>query len=266
VNRELGTSEKGLTRHDSQLTIRYYRIVASLLARLLLAAFLLQGATTVDRIAATVNDVAIAESEVRRAMAVSALTPEPGESREAFRARVLDALIDERLEYEDALRFGPAAPDAADIEAALKKLRERIAKEGKSPEAEFSAAGLTPAEVRATVERQLVIERYLQDRFRPIAFADEERAKEEYEKVYVPERKAAGLPVPAFETVSVEMRSRSQHRIFTEEVEKWMKDLREKARVAIYRAPTQAGPPRTPILVSTAGPRPTPTPTRKPGP
>jgi len=47
-------------------------------------------ATTVDRIAATVNDVAIAESEVRRAMAVSALKPEPTETPEAFRARVLE--------------------------------------------------------------------------------------------------------------------------------------------------------------------------------
>ena len=158
--------------------------------------------------------------------------------------------------------------DASEVEAALKKLRDRLAREGKSPDAEFAAAGLTPQEVRAMVERQLIIERYLQERFRPIALADEDRAKEEYEKFYVPERKAAGLAVPAFETISEEMRNRSQQRIFAEEVEKWMKDLREKARIAIYRIPAQAGPGRTPVLVSTAGSRPTPTPTpaRKPGP
>src|SRR5512144_2679279 len=117
-----------------------------LLALLLLAISPAPGAT-VDRIAASVNDTAIAESDVRRAMAVSALTQEKTETAEQFRARVLDALIDERLQYEDALRFGPAAPDAADVEAALKKLRERLTKEGKSPDAEFAAAGLTPSEV-----------------------------------------------------------------------------------------------------------------------
>lgn len=241
-----------------------------LIGLLLFGAFRLSpaggGAATVDRIAATVNDVAIAESEVRRAMAVSALRPEPGESPEAFRARVLDALIDERLQYEDALRFGPAVPDAADVEAALKKLRERIAKEGRNPDADFAAAGLTPGEVRATVERQLIVERYLQDRFRPIALADEDRAREEYEKFYIPERKAEGLPVPPFEEVSEQMRARSQERVFNGEVEKWMKDLREKARIAIYRIPVQPGPGRTPVLLATAGPRPTPTPTRKAGP
>ena len=70
------------------------------------------GAEIVDRIAATVNDTAIPESEVRKAMVVSALLPQTGEGSEAFRARVLDALIDQHLEYEDALRFGPAPPDA----------------------------------------------------------------------------------------------------------------------------------------------------------
>ena len=231
-------------------------IAAALLAFL---GALLPG-TTVDRIAATVNDTAIAESDVRRAMAVSALTREATETPEAFRSRVLDAMIDERLQYEDALRFGPAAPDAADVEAALKKLRERLTKEGRNPDAEFAAAGLTASEVRATVERQLIVERYLQDRFRPIAFADEERAKEEYEKFYVPERKAAGLPVPAFEQVSEEMRTRSSQRVFNEEVEKWIRELREKSRISIYRIPPHSGRARTPVVVATAGPTPTPTP------
>jgi hypothetical protein len=221
-------------------------------------------AATVDRIAATVNDVAVPESDVRRAMALSALRPAPGEGAESFRTRVLDALIDERLQYDDALRFGPAGPDAADIQAAFQKLRDRIAKEGKKPDAEFAAAGLTSEEVRGIVERQLVVERYLQERFRPIAFADEDRAREEYEKHYVAEQKSAGLAVPAFETVSEEMRARSQQRVFTEEAEKWMKELREKARIAIYPPPAPVSGARTPVLVITSGPRPTPTPTPTP--
>jgi hypothetical protein len=222
-------------------------------------------ASTVDRIAATVNDVAIPESEVRRAIALSALRPAQDESAETFRTRVLDALIDERLQYDDALRFGPAVPDAADVEAALQKLRARIAREGRNPAAEFAAAGLTPEEVRATVERQLIIERYLQERFRPIAFADEDRAREEYEKRYTAERKAAGLPVPPFETVSEEMRERSQQRVFAEEAEKWMKELRDKARIAIYPAPGPVPGARTPVMIATvtSSPRATPTPLPK---
>ena len=242
-------------------TLRYHRGVRLFLSIVLTAA--MAGAAVVDRIAATVNDVAIPESEVKRAMAVSAMRPEPGEDPGAYRARVLDALIDEKLQYDDALRFGPPVPDAAEIEAAMKKLRDRIAAEGKDPAAEFAAAGVTNAEVRASVERQLVVQRYLQERFRPIAFADEERAREEYEKRYVPEQRAAGLSPAPFETLAEQMRTRSQQRVFTEEVEKWRKELREKARVAVYRIPVPVPLDRTPVIL-TAPPPVTPTPIPNP--
>jgi len=221
--------------------------VIVLLFEVILTAALSQS-TIVDRIAATVDDEAITESDVRKAIATSPLRPAPDESPEAFRGRVLDALIDQRLSYADALRFGPAAPDPAAVEEALARLKTRLKSEGKDPEKEFAAAGLTPEEVRASVERQLLIQRYLQERFRPVAFADDARAREEYEKVYVPEVRAAnGTPEP-FEKVEEEMRRRAQQRTFEEEVEKWMKELREKARIVIYKAPASI-PPRTPTPI-----------------
>jgi hypothetical protein len=219
-------------------------------------------ADVVDRIAATVDDVAIPESEVRKAMVVSALQPEAGESREAFRARILDALIDQHLEYEDAQRFGSAPPDAAEIETAMRRLEERLRAEGKNPAAEFTRAGLTREEVRASLERQLLIQRYLKERFNPVALADEERAREEYEKYYAPERRAAGLAVPPFESVIEEVRRRAQERSFIDETEKWRRDLRQKARVGIYRIPIPLGTDRQKIVLS--GPRATPTPAPAP--
>jgi len=219
----------------------------SFVPALLVIASMAQGAI-VDRIAATVDDEAITESDVRKAIATSPLRPAPDESPEAFRARVLDALIDQRLSYADALRFGPAAPDPAAVEEALAKLKARLKSEGKDPEKEFAAAGLTPEEVRASVERQLLIQRYLQERFRPVAFADDARAREEYEKFYVPEARAANRTPEPFEKVEEDMRRRAQQRTFEEEVEKWMKELREKARIVLYKASTSI-PPRTPTPI-----------------
>jgi len=224
-----------------------------------LLACLTAGAQIVDRIAATVNDTAIPESEVRKAMVVSALEPLPGEDREAFRARVLDAMIEEHLQFDDASRFGPAPPDAAEIDKAMASLRQRLKDEGKDPEAEFAKAGLTVDEVRASIERQLVIARFLRERFAPIAFADEQQAREEYEKVYLPEQKAAGAAAEPFEAVAEEMRRRASVRAFDQEVTKWLQDLRQRARISIYRIPF---PPsgQTPIVLSAAPPPPTRTP------
>jgi parvulin-like peptidyl-prolyl isomerase len=229
----------------------------------------LAAAAVVDRIAATVNDVAIPESEVRKAMVVSGLPREPGETNESYRARVLDALVDQHLQYEDAQRFGPAPPDAAEIEAAMKVLAERLRAEGKEPEAEFARAGLTREEVRASIERQLLIQRYLRERFTPIAIADETRAREEYDDVYAAERRAAGLAVPPFESVVEEMCKRAQDRVFAEEIEKWRKDLRVKARVAIYRIPVPVPAERERVILKAereTRPTPTSTPVVTPAP
>jgi hypothetical protein len=213
----------------------------------------------VDRIAAAVNDIAIPESEVRKAMVVSALTPEPGESPEAFRGRVLDALIDQHLEHDDAARFGPPPPNAAEIAEALEKLEERLRAEGRDPKAEYAKAGLTPDDVRASLERQLVVQKYLRERFAPMAYANDEQAREEYDQRLVPELHAAGQPVPAFEQVAEEMRRRYSARAFDEEVAKWLKDLRQKSRISIYRIPAvlPAGPE---AVVVSREPTPAPTP------
>jgi hypothetical protein len=229
-------------------TLRGCAAALSLLGAALLSAEI------VDRIAATVNDTAIPESEVRKAMLVSALQPLPGESAEAFRARILDALIDQHLEFQDASRFGPAPPDAAQIEDAMNKLDDRLKAEGKNPEAEFARAGLTEDDVRAALERQLVIQRYLRERFAPIAYADEEQARAEYDTRYVPELGAAKLPVEPFDRVSGEMRRRASERAYDEQVARWLKELRQKARIGIYRIPPAIPARSTPVIVSTAPP------------
>jgi hypothetical protein len=243
-------------------------VAATSAARAEVAATSAARAEVVDRIAATVNDVAIPESELRKQMVVSALTPEPGESADAFRARVLDALIDQHLEFEDASRFGPAPPDAAQIEEAMTHLRERLKAEGKDPDAEFAQAGLTAEEVRSSLERQLVITRYLRERFAPIAFADEQQAREEYEKRYVPEQQAAGATAAPFESVADEMRRRASERALDEEVSRWVKDLRQKSRVSIYRIamPAPSSSERPVTILSGAAPTPVPAPVRTPSP
>jgi hypothetical protein len=207
--------------------------------------------TILDFVAASVNDIAITESEIRKTMAVSALRPEGGETAEAYRRRILEGLIDERLQYDDAVRFGTSPPDAADVEEAMRKIRARLSAEGKNPDAEFAAAGMTIDEVRASVERQLIIQRYLLDRIRPIAAADD-RAREEYDTYYGPEQRARNAAILPFDEVADEMRKRSQQRAFDEEVEKWAKELREKARVVVYKVPTAVTPGRTPIAIGKA--------------
>jgi hypothetical protein len=241
------------------------RARSSLVVAVVIVAAGFMAAELVDRIAATVNDTAIPESEVRKAILISAFSPSPGESPDAFRTRVLDALIDQHLEYQDASRFGPAPPDAAQVEDAYKKLVDRLKEDGKNPEEEFAGAGMTEDDVKAMLERQLVIQRYLKERFAPVAYADEEQARREYDEHYVPARRAANLPVEPYETVVESMRLQASDRAFDDQVARWLKELRQKARIGIYRIPPALELVGTPVILSTA-PSPAPAPVQTPAP
>jgi hypothetical protein len=118
--------------------------------------------------------------------------------------------------------------------------------------------------VRASVERQLVVSRYLRERFRTGSLADEERARAEYDQAYVPERNAAGQPVLPFEEVADQMRAAVRERSFDEEVEKWVRELRDKARITIYPMPGAPAGQGAPIVLESAPPA-TPTPPRAGG-
>lgn len=191
------------------------------------------GGAAIDRIVASVDDRAITESELVRATLTGGIPREAGEDNGAFRARVLSEMIDEYLRYRDALRFSPSPPDAAEIRKALEALRARLSSEGKNPAAAFREAGLSEEAVRAAIERQLVVTRYVRDRFSALAIIGEEELRQEYDGAYSGEIRAAGRSIPPYSGVEEILRSRVRDRKTAEEVEKWTRELREKARISV---------------------------------
>ena len=65
--------------------------------------------------------------------------------------------------------------------------------------------------------------------------------------------------VEPFESVAERMRQSSSERAFDEEVAKWLKDLRQKSRISIYRIPAEIPRDRKAIVFQ-AAPSPTPAP------
>ncbi len=193
-------------------------------------------AATLDRIIATVDERAITLTELDRAVLTGGIAKEPAETEEAYRDRVLSEMIDEYLRYRDALRFLPAPPDPARVEASFEAVRARLRAGGKDPEAEFRAAGMSDAEVRASLERQLVVTQYVGERFAALAFVSAEDLDQEYGVVAEEYRKTDRTP-PARAALEEELRDRVRERRTAVEVDKWTKELREKARI------TRLGPP-----------------------
>ena len=205
-------------------------------------------AVTLDRIVATVDERAITLTELDRAVLTGALVRGAGETETQFRERVLSEMIDEYLRYRDALRFLPAVPDAAQVDAAVDALRARLKKEGRDPEAEFRAAGMSDAEVRASLERQLVVTQYVRDRFAALSFVSPEDIDAEYAAVSDAYRKSGRTPPPRA-GIEEELRDRIRDRRTAEEIDKWTKELREKARITLL-APAVISAGRKPTVIS----------------
>jgi hypothetical protein len=199
-----------------------------------LAAAMVCPGAILDRVAAAVDGRAITESEVRRTIVTADLQPAPGESAMRFRDRVLSEMIDDSLRYRDALRFSPAPPDASALDAALAKLRQRLRAEGKDPDSEFRRAGMSIEEIRASIEKQLVVSQYVRERFSVLAFVSPEDLQKEYDGPFSEAYRQAGRPVPALSAVEDDVRESVRSRRTADDVDKWTKDLREKARITVY--------------------------------
>ena len=198
-----------------------------------------------DRVAATVDGRAITESEVQRTILTSGLAPIPNESVSMFRDRVLSEMIDDYLRYRDALRFSPMPPDAAAVDAALARLRERLKSEGKNPDGEFRKAGMSVEEVRASIEKQLVVSQYVRERFSALAFVSSEDLQKEYEGPFSEAYRQAGRPVPPFASAQEDVREELRGRRTADEVEKlkkWKSGKVSETRTSRHgRYPTKTG-------------------------
>jgi hypothetical protein len=171
-----------------------------------------------DRILAVVDARPLLLSTVRTLEAV----------RRLDRGTALEAVIDERLMFQEASRL-PQAQVTADEEQ-----RALVSLQAAHPELEGS---VSVPEQRRLLRRQLVILKYVEFRFRPQIRISEDALREAWNDDY------RGQPEgPAFEEVRPALRERLERLELDRRIEAWVSDLRQRAEVRYVAGP--ASPPR----------------------
>ena len=187
---------------------------------------------TVDRIAAVVDGQVLTVSEITQ-MVELRFFPRLGDTDEAYRREVLDALIAQALRYRDVERFGAQDIPADTIDARLLEIQRRF-----PAEADFTAAltrsELTLDELRALIKRQLQVEAYIQERFAPLVFVTNEEIDEYYRDTWRVQRRERGLPVPPLNDVREEVRAALRLSRLQVEIDRWTAQLRARANVDVY--------------------------------
>ena len=158
-------------------------------------------AETVERILAVVDGRPVLLSEVVLV----------GKLKGIGHAEALEALIDERLMFQEAVRLGQATPRDVE-EKAYEELRQRAPSTG-------DELGL-----RRLARRQVAILRYVAFRFQPQVRVTDEAVRAEWERRF-PE------PRPSLDEVAAGLREELEARDLDARLEAWVKALRAGADV-----------------------------------
>lgn len=186
-----------------------------------------------DRIVAVVDEDPILSSDIDRAITLGLADRREGESERAFRRRVLESLIVQRIQLHEVSRFGIEQVPPEAIEEQVDAIRSRFRDE-EELRARLAEVGLDLPGLRQLVARQLAVLSYFEEFLGPRIFVDLEEIREYYDETLVPELEARGAPVPPIEQVREEIRRLLREGRLNEAIETRTEELRREADVLTF--------------------------------
>jgi hypothetical protein len=198
---------------------------ACTIVALVLAAVAVASADVVDRIVAVVGGQAITLSDVRAARALRLVTTGSTD------AELVDGLVVRELMRAEVERFSMPAPDASEIDARVAAIKARL---GTDAAFALDALGLSEQRLRAWLEDDRRIERYLEQRFDVAAQPTDEEVQTFFQS-REPEFARDGQPQP-FAAVRADVRARLMAMRRQQLIDEWVAGLRRRTVVALVPA------------------------------
>jgi hypothetical protein len=202
-----------------------------------------QAQQIVDQVLTQVNDDIITRIDLLWSIAIDAKAPSPvGPVGSDLLRQKLDVMIDERLIAQEAARI----PTAEITQDEIDKKRAALIGSFKS-EAEFrqraGSVGLTPQKIDELLRQRILIERFVDFRFRSFVLATEQEIKRYYDEDFATEMRGRGQVPPTLEQIvegiSVHDRINAilkQEKI-NSEIDKWLAAARQRAEVVQLAEP-----------------------------
>lgn len=202
--------------------------------------------TLQDGVLAVVDEDPILESDFKRAVRLGLEVPNPGEADAQFRRRVLNDLIEQRLQFHEIDRFGFQQVPVDEIEKRVAAIRARFPDDASFQKA-LKEVGLDLKGLRQLVARQLLVLTYVNERLGPRVFVNPDEISRYYRDTLTPEMQKRGQPAPPLDNVRDDIRETLKQQKTTQEIASWTQELRNRADVVIYPTP-QANRPLPPVV------------------
>jgi len=197
-----------------------------------------------DRIVAVVDGDPILQSDLERAQALGTAPPPAGDVDRDARRRVLDGLVEERLRIHEVERYGFEQVPVEMIAKQVEAIRSRFPSE-EAFQARLRSLGMTKEGLDQLVAQQLQVLVYVDELLGARVFVGLEEIEAHYQRVLVPQLRAAGQPVPPLDEVREQIREVLRQQRLNEELQRWTAELRRAADVEDYLdRPQRALPPK----------------------
>jgi peptidyl-prolyl cis-trans isomerase SurA len=194
-----------------------------------------------DRVLAVVDDDPILASDLDRAILVGQFQKQPGEADAAYRRRVLQDLVAQRLRFHEIDRFGMEQVPVEQIEKQVAEVRARYKDEAAFKQ-RLKEVGLDEATLHQMMARQLEVLAFVDERLGPQVFVGLDDIATYYRNVLTPQLQKQRLAVPPLDDVRDQIRGVLRQQRLTEEIDRWTEELRAKANIAVYLDRPAGGP------------------------
>lgn len=182
---------------------------------------------------AVVDEDPILASEIERAIALGLMQPREGESDVAFRRRILNDLVEQRLRFHEIDRFGFEQVPVDQIEKHVAEIRARFPSE-EAYRQTLRDLGISHQALRQLVARQLMVLTHVDEQLGPRVFVSLDEITRYYQNVLTPEMQKRGQAVPPLEDVREQIRTVLKEQRLNQELDKWTDELRRKADIHVY--------------------------------
>ena len=186
------------------------------------------GGQAVDGVAARIEDDILTESELRELASFQKLVD--GQSKP--RADLIRELGDQWVVRGEAAAAKYPQPSREDVDRAYAQLVARFASPGEFKN-RCAAAGLTEADARRLLAKQLYLSRFLDYRFRPAAQVDQKQIEAYYNDELVPRLKSRSQPVPPLDDVDDTIREVLVQRAISERATQWLDETRVRLKIDV---------------------------------
>jgi hypothetical protein len=189
----------------------------------------------IDRVAVTVDNLVITESDIVREIRLAAfldrIKPDfsGGVKRKTAERLIERALMDREMQLS---RY--PLPSDKEVDPLHARLRAgRFADEAAYRQA-LAQGGIQEADLRAFLLAQLTVLRFIEFRFKPSVQASETEIQQDYQSRFLPQSRARGVsPDPPLEAVRSEIEKLLVEEKTDRVLDSWMKDTRSRTRIVL---------------------------------